>query len=234
MRYCAQVKRNPETVAQAVKLREEGKTTTEIADALGVSWRTAKNMSDPVAYADHKRRAMEWQSANPDKAKLIIRKYRRRDDVRERRNSALRERYANDPEYRAQRDAWTLKRAQDLQPRIAQAIRSMTWAIFGGETVPWIALASAGIGKELKAFAVESGAGNSTDHIVPLCLFDLTNPVHLLKAIHWSNVRRIPLTDNMNRSDAMPDGITIDALPYVNSDEAIAQAKAMISRVSSR
>ncbi len=223
------MKSNAEKVEQAVRLRAEGKTLRQIAAELGVSQTYARMLANPEAYAQHKVKVAGWAKANPGKHRQFVKAYNQRPEVRAKVNAKQRERYANDPEYRKQRNNWTLEFNRDIQPKLRQRIRTMTWAIFcDPEAIPYRKLAESGVGKPLDQLRQDSGDGESVDHIVPLCRFDLTDPVQFLKAIHWSNVRRIPLADNIARPDAMPDGVTIESLPYVNSPEALRLAEDLI------
>lgn len=215
------MKSNAEKVAQAVRLKADGKTLDQIAAELGVSQTYARLLANPEAYAVHKRKVAARTKANPEKSRKWSREYAKRTHVKEARNARLRERYANDPAYKAKRDEWTLAFNRKLQPKLRQLIRSMTWAVFADhKPIPHGTLAIEAFGKPLDQLRQESGDGESVDHIVPLCRFDLTDTAQFLKAIHWSNVRRIPLHENASRPDSIPDGVTIESLPFVDTPEA--------------
>lgn len=66
--------------------------------------------------------------------------------------------------------------------------------------------------------------GDSIDHIVPLSAFNLFEPANLLRAIHHTNVRVVPFSENSQKCDQLPDGVRIENLPFVDTAEAIAAA----------
>jgi len=149
--------------------------------------------------------------------------------TKEERNARLRDKYANDPEYRKKRHAYTKRFSLSNIGRLRQAIRAMTWGLFAGELKSNRKLAELGMGKPLDEIRSTSGDGDSTDHIVPICQFNLWDPVQLLQAIHWSNIRRVPISQNREKGYKRAD-VDISSLPYVNTPEAIQAAQDVIDR----
>lgn len=62
------------------------------------------------------------------------------------------------------------------------------------------------------------------DHIIPLSTFDLTNPEHLIRACHHTNVRYIPASENGRKGSSAPDGLDIMLLPRVDGELALKAA----------
>lgn len=176
---------------------------------------------------------MTWQARNPDKAAASRKRYHQRPEVAEARNAALRIRYATDQDYRAARDGWSSTYRQGLQPRLATALRTMTWALaVGRRPMPYPRVAETCFGLPLSQMEARLAADGSTDHVIPLSAFDLSDSVQIRKATHWTNVQRIPLLENCAKAYKVPEGLNLSLLPYVDTPEAKAAADAMIARAS--
>jgi transposase len=228
-------KRTPERIAQAKALAALGFNTKEIAAKLGVAWHTAKTLIDPEAYARHKAKAIEWQMLNPESANRSKAAYQRRPDVAEKRRTRNVQRYQDDPAFRARCKAWTAEYQVGLQARLGAAIRAATWNLAHGDRAgSGVGLLSECAGIPPAELKTQLVGGGSTDHIVPLARFDLTDPVQLLQAVHHTNVRSIPLAENMRRPDDDCAGIDIATLPFATTIQARRFAERLIRRVVNR
>ena len=88
-----------------------------------------------------------------------------------------------------------------------------------------VAVTSEDLDREKASIYAEAGVGE--------CWLILANEriveVHSgAKHGHWSNVRRVPLRQNLTRDDSLPPGVTITSLPYVA--EAIEAAREFVAR----
>jgi hypothetical protein len=77
-------------------------------------------------------------------------------------------------------------------------------------------------------------ASGESDHVVPLCAFDLTNPEHVVRAAYHTNVRIIPVRNNQIKGKAIPEGLDIMSLPWSKNPAAIDLAQAFIARQLAR
>lgn len=217
------------------RVNEEKVRVMDVAGEIGRSWGAVKAMVDDGYRSRHVESVRKWQWENRELVAQAQERYRKQDRVKERVNARNRYRYANDSGYRERRDGWTAKYRAGLNARLAVSIRSMTWAYAEGiGSIPHRRLLELCLGCGLKEGLERLGTGGSLDHVVPLCQFDLTDHVQLRKAIHITNVRRIPLKENQERSDGIPEGVKIEEMPYVDSADAESAAIAMIGRISWR
>lgn len=90
-------------------------------------------------------------------------------------------------------------------------------------------LAEAVTGMSRHDFTVKFGGAGHMDHIVPLCAFDLSDPIQLAQANHDSNLQLLPRTQNESKGKKKPHGLKIETLPYF--PEAIQHCQNLINHV---
>jgi len=72
-------------------------------------------------------------------------------------------------------------------------------------------------------------AEGESDHIIPLCAFDLTNPHHLVRAAHQSNLQILPVRSNQIKGRSIPPNLDIMSLRWSENQLALDLATTFIS-----
>ena len=224
-------KKTPERIEQAKALYSEGKTHAEIASVFGISQTTVRQWIDPEYYATHTRRALDWQKRNSEliNTRQSIRARTASPEQRQKRNEQQRLRYTQSPTYRA-----TLRRLQDkygltAQGTLARTVRQLSHGHADRHSPIHTAFMTAATGMARTEYTERFKGDGVFDHIIPLCAFDLTNPDHLLRALHPTNLRLVPAAVNMEKGKKIPADLDIMALPWIRTEDALTQAQTFIS-----
>ena len=210
-----------------------GSSRSEVAARFGISLSSVIHWTDPVADARHRAGVIAWCRRNPDRAAENTRawRYSMAPEARARQNAAQRVRYASNPKYREQVFAGAERYRHSIQGAIASCLRICTLghAQKGSRVHESLMNSMTGMNSDEFAESLRGPDTGQIDHIVPLCLFDLSQPEQLLRAVHPSNVQLLSREDNRAKGRL---SMTADvmALPWVNTPDAIAAALAFISR----
>lgn len=227
-----QRKRTEENVKRARAMVAEGCALADVAREFGISWTTARMWTDPEYYREHTEKALRWQK---DKAPRVneLAKLRRNvmtDEQRDKLAAYTRRRYANNPKVKA-----TLKRLRDKYALTAQfciglRMRHMVLGYSGRFNPLFVSLMRAITGLTKDEFTKHFMGEGVFDHIVPLAAFDLTNPEHVVRANHPSNLRLVPAKVNHRKHAKWDKRLDLMTLQWSENPDAIVQAQAFVSR----
>jgi hypothetical protein len=162
----------------------------------------------------YKERAKEWKRANPEKVKASNRKayYRDIEITRERervRSKKYREKYPD--RIRKTKRKYRKNKKYTIQERISGNLRSRFRAAIRGNYKTGSAVKDLGCSiAELKEYLEQRfDAGMSwenygkhgwhIDHIMPLSMFDLTDPEQVKCACHYTNLQPLWAKDNLSK-----------------------------------
>lgn len=208
-----------------------GERLSVVARAFGISYTTARQWCDPEYLVARKARAVDWMRAHPDRVAAIQRKRREMmtDEQRENKAAYQRQRYQTCPQVKA-----TLKRLRDkyaltAQFSIGNRMRQMVLGWSDRLPVIHASLMLAVTGMSREGFTARYNTEGAFDHIIPLAAFDLTDPAHVVRANHPSNLRMVPAKVN-NRKHAKHDCADVLALEWSGNPDALVQATSFISR----
>lgn len=182
-------------------------------DRAKARYRAVRNAKTPEELSEYKKKVREqvkqWRLDNKERNLATQRKCHKSYKVK----------YRNSPKHRIAR-------------KVSRALRHSffyTYENKHGANRPFVRSATGLTNEGLKGFFREQD-GFSIDHIIPLCAFDITDPIQLLKANHISNLRYVPLSENCTKGQAIPE-FNIETLPWNNTPEAIARATLFIQPV---
>lgn len=186
-------------------LRNRDKT---IARAKARNVRIRQSMPLEEYRAINNANARKWRLNNPDRYGEICRRSRIKNWPQRR----------EDRQYR-------------LRNRICSALRAFCGLVFRDRVGCSREFMGKVIGKERYEFLgmYQPEWGKEFDHIIPLSAFDLTNPEHLLRACHHTNIRYISASENRSKQAKVLPGTDIMALPRVAGDDALMAARIFIS-----
>jgi hypothetical protein len=132
-----------------------------------------------------------------------------RESVRERQRTYVRNRYYNDSNFRLR---------HNLGKRISQAIQSKnkaydTLTLLGVENINKVR-------QHLEKQFTNNMSWNKSgsfviDHIIPISIFDLTNPIQQKVACHYTNLQPLTREDNARKATKVPDGFNLNE--YINT-----------------
>ena len=146
-------------------------------------------------------------------------------------NARFRHRYATQPSLRSHFRRYAANRRNSFKGRMAYKIYHMTLGHRGRYKPLYEPLMTHITGLTREQFTARFFHGEQTDHIVPLSRFDLSNPDHLVRAMHPSNLRCILKTNNLVKSNQCPDNILIMSLPWTVTPQALSSARKLIQLV---
>ena len=132
-----------------------------------------------------------------------------RESVRERKRINKRNRYHNDPDFRLR---------IILRRRISRAIQSKnksydTLTLLGVENISEV---KQHLEKEFTDNMNWDKSGSFViDHIIPLSIFDLSDPVQQKVACHYTNLQPLTREDNATKAAKVPKGFNLDN--YINT-----------------
>lgn len=226
------ISRSPDSVARARDLYLSGMTHREISAQFGISQTTVRQWIDDGYYREHKALAARWQIDHPDQVKSILSRHRAGWPAwkREMYNAVQRRRYSDIPGVRENHRRLAKKYRETAQGYISQKIRviALGHADKGGPLFSDFAAAVTGLSRA--DFSDRFGGEGEFDHVIPLIAFDLTNPDHLVRAMHPSNIRVIPRRENQRKGGRVAGAPDILSLPWVNCPDALVRAEAFIAR----
>ena len=71
--------------------------------------------------------------------------------------------------------------------------------------------------------------GLTFDHKIPFKAFDLTNPSHVVRCCHWSNLRQISLSENASKNGSF-EALNVMDLPWIGMEVALEAAAEFIKK----
>lgn len=206
-------------------------TLSEVSRAFGISWNTARQWTQPGFYEAQKQRNSKWQRENAGRVGELAKARRlvMTDAQRDRAAAYMRRRYAEVPAVKAKLNELAAKYRLTAKDILGQKLRL---AILGwsGRLAPMFGpLMFSVTGCTREQFTKHFDGEGVFDHIVPLAAFDLTNPEHIVRCNHPSNLRLVSAKVN-NRKHAKHDCRDVMTLQWSGNPDAIVQAQAFISR----
>lgn len=225
------MKKNPLAVAQATAMYSEGKTHREIAQHFGISQTTVRQWIDPEYFREHKDRIIRWQKEHKDLVNAYSKERRKgfTQEQRDRHAAKQRQRYINDPKWRENLRRLAIKHRRTEQGYLAGKVRRMTIGHSDRHCPTHQKAMTAITGLTREEFAKRFGGDGHFDHIIPIKAFDLTDPFHLVRCLHPSNLRIVSPRENMLKGPKYDQSIDILSLPWVGTEDAIVQAETFIS-----
>jgi len=153
-----------------------------------------------------------WAQNNPEKRKaaaLLYNKTHQAQAVRYRRE------YSRRPERIARKKEWEQQYLKQPQPRLRSLHRARLRSFFTRRSNGIHVM----VGCDIAEFCAHLESqfqigmtwenygrnGWELDHITPLCLFDLSDPVQFQAAFHFTNVQPLWKSDNMKKHTKVPD-----------------------------
>lgn len=211
---------------------QDGGTRKQACEKFGVSEATLRYWLDPEQRRAHIESSALWCKNHPDKMAEYCRKYR--DNMTDEQRSAYAERqrfrYATEPAFREKFRVLAQRYRLDAQYVIAMKLRQAVLGWSGRHPVLFGPMMRAITGMRQEEFTERFRGDGEFDHIVPLSAFDLTNPYHVVRANHPSNLQLLPPHLNQRKHDAIPAGLDILSLKWSRRPDAAVQAASFISR----
>ena len=210
---------------------EQGRSIADVSRHFIISHSTARQWVQPERYEAWKKRNLQWQK---DNALIVNERARQRrplmtDTQRNRLAAYMRRRYRTNPAVKAKLNELAAKYRLTAQYSIGQKLRLgvLGWSSRLAQMFAPLMLSITGRTRE--EFTKDFMGEGVFDHIVPCAAFDLTNPEHVVRCNHPSNLRLVPAKVN-NRKHAKHDCQDVMALQWSGNPDAIVQAQSFISR----
>lgn len=227
------MKKNPLAVAQAKAMYSEGKTHKEIEERFQISQSTVRQWIDPDYYRWHKERIIQWQKSNKDIVNGHAKERRKKftQEYRDKQAEKQRERYVSDPIWRENLKRLAAKNRRTEQGYMASVVRRLALGHSDRHSPIHTSFMVAATGMSRDEFTKSFGGEGHFDHIIPIKAFDLTDPFHLVRCLHPSNLRLVTPRENMLKGPKYDPNTDILSLPWVGTEDAIVQAETFISRM---
>jgi transposase len=228
--------RTAENIEKAKAMDAQGMSRRAIGEVFGVTEGAIRCWLDPEQYAAKKARIAQWQRDNPDKLSAY-QKERRKHFTREqldRECAYQRRRYRDIPAVRERLRGLAAQYRRTAQGRLALKVRLMVLGYSNRFPLLFGPLMAAITGLTREQFAARLAGEGEIDHIVPVCAFDLTDPEHLVRCNHPSNIRLVSSQTNQRKGGKVPAGLDVMTLPWSGNPDALAQAESFISRQLAR
>lgn len=209
----------------------QGWSIADVSRHFTISHSTARQWLQPERYAAWKARNSEYQRTHAARVNELakLRRPLMTDKERNRRAALMRRRYREVPGVKSKLKELRDKYALTAQFCIALRMRHMVLGWSNRFACIHASLMQAITSCTREQFTKHFEGDGVFDHIVPLAAFDLTNPEHVIRANHPSNLRLVPAKVN-NRKHAKHDCLDVMALQWSGNPDAIVQAQAFISR----
>lgn len=215
-----------------------GMSNLAASKVLGVSDITLACWLDDGMRQKHQEQAARWQNQNKERVNELAKKRRKlmTQEQRDKHAHYNRKRYQNNPKFREALKRYAMKARlnPDGQVRIREKIRRAVLGWSGRHCVVFGGFMKSVTGMSREEFSKKFSGDGTFDHIIPLRAFDLTNPEHVVRACHPSNIQLLPAKENTRKHAKCPEGLDVMALPWVGTEEALLQTKAFLARQFSR
>jgi transposase len=228
-------KRTPESIDLAKSMYAQGQSHKSISEHFGISQSTVRLWIDDEYRQQRLDAAIQRQRNFTPEQRAKMNAYqaqRLRNRSREEKDKACerqRRRYIRDDRYKE-----TLRRLMHKHQRTAQGRLSFKLRLAHlGHTNRFPSVyrpmmeAITGLTREQYTALFQSDG--QSDHIIPLCAFDLTNPHHLVRAAHQSNLQILPVRSNQIKGKSIPPNLDIMSMRWSNNQLALDLAITFIS-----
>lgn len=229
-------KRSPENIARARQLKSDGWSNYAIGIEFGVGESSIRQwFLSEEQYAACKKKAVGWLQRNRDLVNLRGRERAKKRTRKEKDalNLKQQQRYQNDPRVKARLQELAKKYLSQPQGYLAQKVRIANLSYSNRHSPVHHKFMKAVTGMTNMEYSNWFAGDGHMDHIVPLCSFDLTNPQHVVRAMHPSNMQI--LTRKQNEMKGQKGRLEdVMGLPWVGTESALVEAQVFIGKCMAR